>query len=194
MVEGRRRLLVNALSAALGMSFAKSASAAATNVPDKQELSKLTLGLSRIDYLLNNWDMITSSCDETEEQQGMRILSDKKCKSPLKVQRYIGTASTLDPLFNAGKLMRRAEPLVSEDNLDDFFDGVNAYEAQQQMTSTMAYTSEWSGYENPNGSGAAIADALLDAKGEVVKLRNVLSKMTDLLGLPPPKPFDPDNL
>ena len=68
------------------------------------------------------------------------------------------TASTLDPLFKADKVMIRAVPLVDPDNADAYSDAVDAYITKQQMSSTMAYTSSWSGIENPNGSEEKIGE------------------------------------
>ena len=54
---------------------------------------------------------------------------------------------------------------------------------KQQMASTMAYTSSWSGFENPNGSQEQIDENLLEAKKEVQALRNSVATVVDLLHL-----------
>ena len=53
------------------------------------------------------------------------------------------------------------------------------------MSATMAYTSSWSGFENPNGSAEAIDEALLEAKKEVVNTQRTLGNVIKLLDLPP---------
>lgn len=166
--------------------------------PTAQELSRLTLGLSRVDYLLTNWDDITTECKglsaggDLEDQQVVRTQNQNKCyKTPLKVQRYVGASSTLDPLFKAEKLMIRAQPLVPAAKQEAYSDAVDAYITTQQMSSTMAYTSSWSGIENPNGSKEQIDENLMEAKTEVKKVRTALGRVVELLDLPPAPTFDP---
>merc|ERR1711957_372595 len=121
--------------------------------PTATELSRISEGLARIDYLLDNWDKLTTVCkgtpDETEAKQNVKIvdgLGGTRCsKSPLIVQKFIGAASTLDPLFKAEKVMIRAVPLVDPDSADAYSNAVDEYITKQQMSSTMAYTSSWSG-------------------------------------------------
>mmetsp|Transcript_159830 Transcript_159830/g.298007 ORF Transcript_159830/g.298007 Transcript_159830/m.298007 type:complete len:254 (-) Transcript_159830:33-794(-) len=162
-------------------------------VPTPQELSRLTLGLSRIDYLLENWDELLTECKggATKNSKGPRTM-DEACKAtPMKVQKYIGMSSTLDPLFQADKLMLRAEPLIAEDKKDKYVAAVDKFISKQQMSTTTAYISSWSGYENPNGSNEAIDEALEEAKKEVLSTRKVLNKVIDFLELPPPKKYNP---
>ena len=130
--------------------------------PTTSELSRLSFGLARIDFLLENWDRLTTVCNGVstgtaagalEDAQVMRTQNQNRCyKTPLKVQQFIGASSTLDPLFKADKLMIRAQPLVRDENQEAYTTAVDAYITKQQMSSTMAYTSSWSGIENPNGS------------------------------------------
>lgn len=165
--------------------------------PTPTELSRIAEGLARIDYLLDNWDKLTTVCkgtpDELESKQTVKIvdgLGGTRCtKSPLIVQKFIGAASTLDPLFKADKVMIRAVPLVDPDNADAYSDAVDAYITKQQMSSTMAYTSSWSGIENPNGSEEKIGEALLEAKKEVIALRDSTKAVVDLLKIPAAPPM-----
>lgn len=171
---------------------------AAAAPPTAAELSKLSAGLARVDYLLENWDSLTTVCNgisaggELEDAQVMRTQNQNKCfKSPLVVQRYIGASSTLDPLFKADKLMIRAQALVSDDNAEAYTDAVDRYITKQQISSTMAYTSSWSGIENPNGSVEQIEDNLLEAKKEVIATRDTLQQVVELLGIAPAAPYKP---
>jgi len=162
--------------------------AAVAAPPTVAELARLPAGLARIDQLLDNWDEITTVCngvpDDLELKQVVRTVGAQKCsKSPLKVQTYIGASSTLDPLFKADKLMIRAQPLVADDDAEVYSSAVDTYITKQQMASTMAYTSSWSGIENPNGSVGQIEDNLLEAKKEVLELRNSVATVVDLLHL-----------
>jgi len=179
-------MLAAAMLAASPMTAPPAAFAAST-LPTPAELSRLPAGLARIDMLLDNWDKITTVCNgvlsEDELKQVTTFQSQKCNKSPLAVQKYIGAASTLDPLFKADKLMIRATPLVAENDAEAYSNAVDAYITKQQMSSTMAYTSSWSGIENPNGNNQAIEDALLEAKKEVVELRSSVAAVVELLKL-----------
>ena len=165
--------------------------------PDRHGAESDFWGSRAIDYLLDNWDKLTTVCkgtpDELEAKQNVKIvdgLGGTKCsKSPLIVQKFIGAASTLDPLFKADKVMIRAVPLVDPAKADAYNDAVDEYITKQQMSSTMAYTSSWSGIENPNGSDEKIGEALLEAKKEVVALRNSVKSVVDLLDIPPAPPM-----
>jgi hypothetical protein len=120
----------------------------------------------------------------------MQTTGVQKCsKSPLKVQQYIGASSTLDPLFKADKLMIRAQPMVADEDADKYSDAVDLYITKQQIASTMAYTSSWSGIENPNGSVGQIEANLLEAKKEVMALRGSIATVVELLHLPKALPL-----
>jgi hypothetical protein len=169
--------------------------AAPAGPPTTTELSRLATGLARIDFLLENWDGLTTECNgvsaggELENRQVARTQNQNTCtKTPLKVQQYIGAASTKDPLFKAEKLMIRAQPLVADEKQEAYTEAVDAFTAQQQMAATMAYTSSWSGIENPNGSEEQIEENLLEAKKEVVNTQRTLRRviqLLDLMELPP---------
>jgi hypothetical protein len=138
--------------------------------------------------LLDNWDKITTICngvvDDTEAKQVVSTIAEGKCKkSPLRVQQFIGESSTKDPLFRADKIMRAAQPLVSDEDADKYDLAVEKYILKQQIASTMAYTSSWSGYENPGGSSALIDENLLEAKKEVQELRSAVATVVGLLHL-----------
>ena len=165
---------------------------ATSGAPTTEELAKMPRGLARIDYLLDHWDEETTICKgvsdgvtDLEDKQVVRTQNQNKCsKSPLKVQKFIGAASTTDPLFKIDKLMIRANVLVAEDQKADYADAVDEWITKQQMSSTMAYTSSWSGYENPNGNAQAIDDALLETKNEVKDTQRILKKVVGYLNLP----------
>jgi hypothetical protein len=174
------------------LSLAPPAAMAAS--PTATELARIPEGLARIDLLLKDWDAITTVCngspDEVEMRQVMTTTGAQKCsKSPLRVQQFIGASSTLDPLFKADKLMIRATPLVAEEDQEAFTAAVDLYITKQQIASTMAYTSSWSGFENPNGSTSQIEESLLEAKREVAALRGAVKEIVDLLHLPPALPI-----
>ena len=156
--------------------------------PSQAELARLPAGLARIDLLIKDWDKITTVCNGTPEdyeaKQVVATTGSTKCsKSPLRVQQFIGASSTLDPLFKADKLMMAASPLVADQDAEAYNDAVELYITKQQMAATMAYTSSWSGIENPGGSPEKIAEALLEAKKEVLELRQSVATVVDLLRL-----------
>lgn len=165
--------------------------------PTAAELSRLSEGLARVDFLLENWDRVTTVCQsegsggELEDRQVVRTQNQDRCKkTPLAVQRFIGASSTLDPLFKADKLMIRAQPLVAEEDQDAYTSAVDAYVTKQQISSTMAYTSSWSGIENPNGSVEQVEENLEQAKMEVKETRATLAAVVDLLHVPRAAKFE----
>merc|ERR1712070_3998 len=95
-----------------------------------------------------------------------------------------GASSTTDPLFKADKVMIRAQPTVSDANQAAYTDAVDTWITKQQMSSTMAYTSSWSGIENPNGSIEQIEENLLESKKEVIDTQKTLKEVIRLLDLP----------
>mmetsp|Transcript_29435 Transcript_29435/g.96881 ORF Transcript_29435/g.96881 Transcript_29435/m.96881 type:complete len:88 (-) Transcript_29435:143-406(-) len=85
--------------------------------------------------------------------------------------------------------MIRAASLVAPEQQEEYSSAVDVYIREQQMSSTMAYTSSWSGSENPNGSVEQIEENLLEAKKEVLETQAALRTIVRLLGLPPAPPF-----
>jgi len=198
----RQKFAATLAAVVLATSSPAALPAAQAPPPTTLELQRLSFGLARIDYLLENWDTITTVCSgvsqggDLEDMQVVGTLNKNKCfKTPLKVQKYIGAASTLDPLFKVDKLMIRAQPIVPEANQDAYGDAVDSWITKQQMSSTMAYTSSWSGYENPNGNTGAIDETLLEAKNEVVETRQTLAAVVKLLGdqVPSSPKFNPND-
>ena len=165
--------------------------------PTPAELSRLSEGLARVDFLLDNWDRVTTVCQTEgsggalEDRQVVRTQNQDRCKkTPLVVQRFIGASSTLDPLFRADKLMIRAQQLVGDDDQEDYTSAVDNYITKQQISSTMAYTSSWSGIENPNGSVEQVEENLMQAKMEVKNTRETLATVVDLLKIPRAPKFE----
>ena len=77
------------LVGALGLSVAISPAVAA-DTPSTAELQKLTIGYSRIQYLLNNWEDLTTTCkgiaSDTERKQAIATNAAACSKTPLVVQ------------------------------------------------------------------------------------------------------------
>ena len=89
--------------------------------------------------------------------------------------------------------MIRAQQLVPDEESEAYTTAVDSYITKQQISSTMAYTSSWSGIENPNGSVEQIDDNLKEAKKEVLETRKVLAEVVDILKIPPAPPYVPPN-
>lgn len=171
----------------------------ASNLPSPTDLSKLQKGHARIQYLLQNWDDITSECQKVvmsdlERKQIIRTEggggTGNFCqKDPLKVQYYLGYKSTTDPLFKADKLMINAGPLVDPNEFEDYLNVVEKYREKADQGAMMAYTSSW-GEANPNGGKELIDEYLERTKDEVIETEKILRKVMGYLTLeilPPSK-------
>ena len=172
--------------------------AATGGVPTPQELGKLSEGLAQVDYLLDHWVEETSICkgpdtevSDLQLKQVMRTEGNQGCKAdPLVVQQYLGFRSMKSPLFNAAKLMLRAEPLVADSKYDAYTAAVDEWTTKAQMSSTMAYTSSW-GEANPNGGQENVEALLESTKIDVKQSRALLKRVIDILEVPPAPPFTP---
>lgn len=176
-------------------SLAASASSATTTPPSPADLRRLQIGHSRVQYLLQNWDSLTQSCNnkpmsQTESRQVIRTEGGGGgfCdKNPLVVQEYLGYKSTRDPLFKADALMLKAVPLLVDGGdgvLDesDYVDIVEQYRDKADQTSLLAYTSSW-GEANPNGSKDTTDDYLEQTKQVVMETEVLLRKVLNALKL-----------
>lgn len=172
--------------------------AMAAPVPTTAELKKLQLGHARVQYLLQNWDAITTTCNtkimsDSERKQVIRTEGGGGgvCdKSPLRVQEFIGYKSTEDPLYRAEKLMVRAAQLVDPDSLEDYLTVVEAYRDKADNSAMMAYTSSW-GEANPNGGKETIDTYLVATQNDVMSTEKLLRQVLGFLNLevlPVPKP------
>jgi hypothetical protein len=151
----------------------------------------------RVQYLLQNWDLLTSVCgkgvmSDAERRQVVRTEGGGGgfCeKTPLVVQEYMGYKSTEDPLYRADKLMVRAAPLVDNAVLEDYLDVVERYREKADNVAMMAYTSSW-GEANPNGGKEIVDDYLEKTKMDVQESEKLLKAVLDFLNLsilPPSK-------
>ncbi|KAL7506298.1 hypothetical protein ACHAXN_006543 [Cyclotella atomus] len=184
-------------SAALILGNSNPSYAAAVASPE--ELKKLQLGHSRVQYLLTNWDKLTETCNNkamsnTESKQVVRTEGGGGgfCdKTPLIVQEYLGYKSTTDPLFKADKLMLKAVPLVDESVMDaaDYVDLVERFREKADQTSLMAYTSSW-GEANPNGGKEVVDEYLERTKDEVKETERLLRSIMGALKLEVLPPSD----
>ena len=191
----RRSFLAKTLSksmATIGALTILSQPSNASSIPTQTELSKLQKGHARVQYLLKNWDDITSVCNkgvmsDLERKQVIRTEggggTGNFCqKDPLKVQDFLGYKSTTDPLFKADKLMVNAGPLVDPNDFEDYLDLVEKYREKADQGAMMAYTSSW-GEANPGGGKEVIDEYLDRTKDEVVETEKILRKILGFLKL-----------
>lgn len=114
---------------------------AKSGVPSESELANLAKGYSRLQYLLGNWEALTTVCIKgcvgEPEQCGC-------IRDPVIVQSYMGFKSMNDPLFKADQLMIRAQPLVPADkDLDEYTNAIDRWTLKCDAANIMAYTSSW---------------------------------------------------
>jgi len=180
---GRRHLLsaVPAAAAALSLSQLSAPATAAAGVPTQQELGRLAQGYSRLQYLLQNWEKLTTVCIKgcvgAPEQCGC-------IRDPVIVQSYMGFKSMEDPLFKADQLMIRAQQLVASDkDLDAYTDAVDRWTRKCDAANVMAYTSSW-GEANPGGGKSEVERYLAKSRKEVVESAEILKTIMDLLDIP----------
>ena len=86
-------------------------------VPTDAELQRLSLGYSRLTYLLDNWEKETTVCIRgcVGDRANCGCVQD-----PIVVQGYMGFKSMNDPLFKIDQVMLRAQSLVSDADFDRY--------------------------------------------------------------------------
>lgn len=198
--SGRRGVLKHGgglVFGALSLLLERPGIATAAGTPEPKELERLQLGYSRVQYLLNNWDYVTSKCGSSlgagagsESKQVVRTDGGGggACeRDPIRVQEFIGYRSMNDPLFKADKLMMRALPLVPDDKVDDYQEAMEKFREKADDAAGLAFTSSW-GEANPGG-GKDVVDAYLERTKvyviEVEKALKVVLACLDLKELPP---------
>ncbi len=181
-IVNRRAMLFAAPSAAAALALAPpSAALAKETTPTADELLRLAKGEARIQYLLDNWEELTTVCIKgcvgKPEQCGC-------VRDPTVVQGYLGFKSMNDPLFRADQLMIRAEPLVkSEDLLDDYSNAIDRWTQKVEMSNVMAYTSSW-GEANPGGGKSEVERYLSKSRKEVEETSEILRGIMSMLDVP----------
>ena len=178
---GRRHLLsaVPAAAAALSLSQFSAPATAAAGVPTQQELGRLAQGYSRLQYLLQNWEKLTTVCIKgcvgAPEQCGC-------IRDPVIVQSYMGFKSMEDPLFKAGDLMLRASYAVDDKNFEKYNEAMEKWNNKADAGNVMAYVSSW-GEANPGGGQDEILRYLNKSKKDVEESASLLKFIIDSLGL-----------
>jgi hypothetical protein len=151
--------------------------------PSKQELAKLQVGYARVQYLLQNWESVTSDCPKVARTASGKSEREMYCdRDPLRVQDFIGYKSMKDPLFKADKVMLRALPLVDGENVDRYEEAVIQYQQRANDAANLAYTSSW-GEANPGGGKDKVDMFLEQSKSYVLQLEQSLKIVLECLDL-----------
>ena len=176
----------------------------AQDILDKEKISK---GLHRLNYLLENWESETTVCNTSNDNPyigcertpmkvmdvslslslgcivGSPILSavtTRHFAHPFVVWQFLGYKSMNDPLFKAEKTLRRLEALVPPDDEGAYMDAVDTWIEKADEGSGMAYISSW-GESNPGGGKDRIAFFIERSKRDVVDCRDSLATVARIL-------------
>ena len=153
-------------------SFAK----ADAELNDKEKLKK---GYERLNYLLDNWEKLTTVCGRTDNPyQGTNGCE----RSPMVVMDYMGYKSMNDPLFKADKALKRLSSLVPSDDSVEYLDAMEKWAEAAETASGTAYVSSWGG-ANPGGGKDQVERWIERSKTNVVEARDSLGVALKILGL-----------
>lgn len=87
-----------------------------------------------------------------------------------------------DPLFKAEKTMRRLEPLVANEDENDYLEAMETWQEKADEGSGMAYVSSW-GEANPGGGKDRVAYYIERSKNDVIACRDSLATVIRILKL-----------
>ena len=146
------------------------------NLDDKEKLKK---GYERLNYLLDNWEKLTTVCGRTDNPyQGKNGCE----RSPLVVMDYMGYKSMNDPLFKADKTLKRLSSQVPSDDSVDYLEAMEKWGQAAEEANGMAYVSSW-GEANPGGGKDQVERWIERSKNNVVDARDSLGTALRILGL-----------
>jgi len=141
---------------------------------DKENVVK---GYKRLQYLLDNWEKETTVCG----MGGDKL--ERTCdRTPMKVMEYMGYKSTTDPLYKAGKTLRRLYDIAPAKRDGEFIEAVEAFDENADEASGMAFISSW-GESNPGGGRDRVELFIERARKNVMASRNSLKTVIDILEL-----------
>jgi len=142
------------------------------DITDKEKISK---GLRRLNYLIENWEKETTECKTGNDNPYIGCE-----RTPMKVMEYLGYKSMDDPLFKADKTLRRLEALVPPEDEDEYLEAVDTWTEKADEGSGMAYVSSW-GESNPGGGKDRIAFFIERSKNDVIACRDSLAIVARIL-------------
>ena len=172
MAAGSAEPLFSRRSASLAAAAALAAlpTLAASAAQDVNDLSRLKRGLKDIQFLLDNWERETT--DPTSGAQ-----------APDRVRIFMGLRTTDHPLFQADKLISKAQDKLPDDvDFEKWIEATEGWNSHLNKVNELAYTSSFGEY-NPGGGKDQIAKYLELAREEVILSRNSLQTMIELLGI-----------
>eukprot|EP00977_Amphora_coffeiformis_P006554 scaffold1404_cov166-Amphora_coffeaeformis.AAC.21 len=166
--------------AGIGISTASmpSPSLAKETAQDLDDVGKLKKGYERLNYLLDNWEKLTTVCGKTDNPyQGTNGCE----RSPLLVMDYMGYKSMNDPLFKADKTMKRLSAKVPSEDSVDYLEAMEKWGEAAEEASGMAYISSW-GEANPGGGKDRVEYWIERSRKNVTDARDSLETALRILG------------
>jgi hypothetical protein len=122
--------------------------------------------------------------DPLKMTQHQTTFGDKCERTPTKVMEYLGFKSTSDPLFKAESTMMRMKASVPPDRESEFYDAIDSFSQNAEEANSMAFVSSW-GESNPGGGKDRVRLFIERSRNNVVKSRDSLRTVMDILDLEP---------
>jgi len=172
----RRRFVTAAVSLIVPITPLRAVAYTKANGPvTKEELTRLRVGLGRLDYLLANWKQVTTESKKVNEYGNYD-------RNPTVVMDYMGFKSSTDPLFKADRLLVRAQDLVADKDYKVYAEALDVWSLKADEAMGMAFVSSW-GEANPGG-GKDVVEAYIErAKSNVTAARDALATCVRILDL-----------
>jgi len=149
------------------------AASAKSGAPTKAELDRIKTGYDRLDYLLKNWDEVTTTCRD----------NGGECKRDAEpVRGYLGLRSTTDPLFQIEKVFDKVKYMDDIDDLEVFFSASEEWTSAVTMSNSMAFISQFGEY-NPSGGKEEVLKYLNESKKQVIIAESSLKQIIGVLNL-----------
>ena len=109
---------------------------------------------------------------------------DKCERTPVKVMEYLGFKSTNDPLFQADKTMMRLKDKAGDSREVEYYEAIDIFAQNAEEANSMAFVSSW-GEANPGGGKDRIKLFIERSKNNVIKSKDALKTVMDILDLKP---------
>lgn len=137
---------------------------------DVNDLGRLKKGLDGVNFLLDNWERET-----TDPISG--------AQAPDRVRFFLGLRTTDHPLFQAEKLLAKAQDKLPDDvDFEEWIRAVEGWESHVNKVNELAYTSSFGEY-NPGGGKEQVAKYLEMARQEVILSQESLQTIIKLLNI-----------
>ena len=147
----------------------------AQDLDDKEKLKK---GYDRLNYLLDNWEKLTTICGTSDNP----YVGKNGCeRSPLIVMDYMGYKSMNDPLFKADKTLKRLSAQVPSADSVDYLEAMEKWGEAAEEANGMAYISSW-GEANPGGGKDRVEYWIERSRKNVIDARDSLGIALRILG------------